>query len=57
MECSRENTQTPTHVHTHIHTVNTHGLSAWLIHSYVSAGIFYSRGKWAVTDITAAHTL
>ncbi len=41
----------------HSQTVNTHGHTACLIPSCVSAGIFYSRGKWAVTDITAAHTL
>ena len=38
--------------HTH-----THGHTAWLIPNCVSAGIFYSRGKWAVTDATAAHIL
>lgn len=41
----------------HVHTVSTYGHTAWIILSFVSAGIFYSRGKWAVTDITAANTL
>lgn len=43
--------------HTHTHTVGVlEHHTAWLIPNCVSASIFYSRGKWAVTDITAAHT-
>ncbi len=58
--CMSEHTP---HTHTHLHTAHTHTHTAHtqthkrrLILRCVSAGIFYSRGKWAVPDITAAHT-
>lgn len=38
-------------------TVGTREHTAWLISKFASADIFYCRGKWAVTDISAENTL